>query len=200
MGLSQHRVSSSPDKKFSHTQMSTPAQRPPPQLIVRSLSAKATRAMVTFGPFRMVCALGRSGVRALKREGDGATPRGRFALRQVFINPVAWGRGPCGLSVRQLRRHDGWCDHSADRNYNRPVRHPYPASAEHLWRADGLYDAVIVVGYNDSPRVRGRGSAIFIHIARPGYLPTEGCVALSARDMRRLLPHLRRTTQLITAV
>ena len=83
------------------------------------------------------------------------------------------------LPARAIRPDDGWCDASADRNYNRPVRHPYSASAERLWRSDGLYDLVVVLAYNERPRVRGRGSAIFMHVARPGYAPTEGCIALA---------------------
>jgi L,D-peptidoglycan transpeptidase YkuD (ErfK/YbiS/YcfS/YnhG family) len=94
------------------------------------------------------------------------------------------------LPARAIRPHDGWCDASADRNYNRPVRHPYPTSAERLWRADALYDVVVVLGYNDYPRLRGRGSAIFMHVARPGYAPTEGCVALSRPHLLRLLERL----------
>ena len=89
--------------------------------------------------------------------------------------------------MRAIRPRDGWCDAPADRNYNRPVRHPYPASAERLWRADGLYDVVVVLGYNDRPRVRGRGSAIFMHVARPGYAPTEGCIALARPHLLRVL-------------
>jgi L,D-peptidoglycan transpeptidase YkuD (ErfK/YbiS/YcfS/YnhG family) len=92
--------------------------------------------------------------------------------------------------VRTIRPRDGWCDAPADRNYNRGVSHPYPASAERLWRADGLYDVVIVLGYNVGPRARGRGSAIFMHMAKPGYAPTEGCIALARGHLLRLLERL----------
>jgi L,D-peptidoglycan transpeptidase YkuD (ErfK/YbiS/YcfS/YnhG family) len=83
-----------------------------------------------------------------------------------------------------------------DRNYNRPVRLPYPASAERMWRADGLYEVVVMLGYNDVPRVQGRGSAIFMHIARDDFEPTEGCVALGARDLRRLISRLPRRCEI----
>jgi L,D-peptidoglycan transpeptidase YkuD (ErfK/YbiS/YcfS/YnhG family) len=101
--------------------------------------------------------------------------------------------------VRAIRERDGWCDASADRNYNRPVRHPYPASAERLWRADGLYDIVVVLDCNDRPRVRGRGSAIFMHVAKPGYAPTEGCIALAQAHLLRLLVRLRRRSRITTS-
>ena len=94
------------------------------------------------------------------------------------------------LPVRAIRRHDGWCDASADRNYNRPVRLPYPAGAERLWREDELYDVVVVLGYNDRPRSRGRGSAIFMHVAMPDYAPTEACIALARAHLLRMLERL----------
>jgi L,D-peptidoglycan transpeptidase YkuD (ErfK/YbiS/YcfS/YnhG family) len=95
------------------------------------------------------------------------------------------------LPVQRIRRMDGWCDAPGDRNYNRPVRHPYPASAERLWRDDALYDMVVVLRHNQRPRLRGRGSAIFMHVARPGYLPTEGCIALERGHLLRVLERLR---------
>jgi L,D-peptidoglycan transpeptidase YkuD (ErfK/YbiS/YcfS/YnhG family) len=141
---------------------------------------------------RFPCALGRNGRRTGKREGDGATPIGEFPLRSIRYRPDRGPRPPTWLSATPLRPNDGWCDAAEDRNYNRPVRHPYPASAEEMWRADGLYDLVVVMGYNDRPRVKGRGSAVFMHVARPGMLPTEGCVALTRPHLERLLQAVRR--------
>jgi L,D-peptidoglycan transpeptidase YkuD (ErfK/YbiS/YcfS/YnhG family) len=94
------------------------------------------------------------------------------------------------LPLRPIRPEDGWCDDPADRNYNRPVRHPYPASAERLWRADHLYDVVVVLTHNARPRVRGGGSAVFMHLARPEYTPTEGCIALRRAHLLQLLRRL----------
>ena len=96
------------------------------------------------------------------------------------------------LPLRSIGVLDGWCDDPLDRNYNRRVRHPYPASAERLWRSDHLYDLVVVLGYNDRPRVAGRGSAIFMHVAGPGYAPTAGCIALRLPDLKRLLEEVPR--------
>ena len=151
------------------------------------------------GPWRFPCALGRGGISVSKREGDGATPSGRFTLRDVYFKPGAVSRPVTALPVRAIGVPDGWCDAPGDRNYNRRVRHPYPASAERLWRDDGLYDLVVVLDYNILPRRRGRGSAIFMHIARPGFLPTEGCIALQKRDLQKLLTRIRPATALITA-
>ena len=146
------------------------------------------------------CALGRNGLTARKREGDGATPIGRWPIRQVFYRadrtPFHW-RLP-RANCRRIDPDLGWCDDDDDRNYNRIVRHPYPASAERLWRDDHLYDVVLALGYNDIPRVRSRGSAIFLHLAKDdsrGLMrPTAGCVALRRRDLAVVLAKLQRTS------
>jgi L,D-peptidoglycan transpeptidase YkuD (ErfK/YbiS/YcfS/YnhG family) len=138
----------------------------------------------------MPCALGRGGVGAFKREGDGATPRGRFALRRIWLRPDRRPPPTSGLPSCLTETHDGWCDDPRHPRYNRPVRLPFAAGHERMWRDDGIYDVVIEIGWNDRPAIRGRGSAIFLHLARPGYTPTEGCVAVSRRDMARLLPRL----------
>lgn len=160
-------------------------------LRVSALSAHRTRGVLQLGRLSLPCALGRNGCRALKREGDGVTPIGRWRVREVFYRPDRMRRPPTRLPVRAIRPSDGWCDAPADRNYNRPVRLPYPASAERMWRTDALYDLVAVLGYNDRPRARGRGSAIFLHVARPDFAPTEGCIALARPDLLRLLARLR---------
>jgi len=136
-------------------------------------------------------ALGRSSIAALKREGDGATPLGRFPIRQVLYRARRVPRPRTELPVRAIRSVDGWCEDPTDRNYNRLVKLSR-SRAEHLTRIDHLYDLVLVLGYNDRPRARGRGSAIFLHLARRGYSPTEGCIALSRQDLLMLLAQLRR--------
>ena len=168
------------------------------RLIVGAVGHRATRGWARLGPVTMSCALGRGGRRMIKREGDGATPIGRWPIRRIYLRPA----GSLGLRHKRsvsfaasLRPDDGWCDAPGDRNYNRPVRHPYPASAERLWRDDHLYDAIVVLGHNDLPRRRGMGSAIFLHLMRRSpasgeILPTEGCVGLNARDLGLVLRHL----------
>lgn len=142
------------------------------------------------------CALGRGGIRAVKREGDGATPLARMQLLYGWYRKGRLSTLRSGLALRQIAADDGWCDAPADRNYNRPVRLPYPASSESMLRKDRLYDCCIVMDYNIAPRRRGMGSAIFFHVAKPGFLPTEGCVAVSPAVMALMLPHLSRRTVL----
>lgn len=135
------------------------------------------------------CALGRSGVVAenAKREGDGATPAGRFALRRVLWRADRGAPPPTALPCAAIDRNDGWCDDPARPEYNRKVRFPFAGSAEHLWRDDALYDLIVVLGHNDAPPRPGLGSAIFLHVAAPGLAPTEGCVAMERPLLRALV-------------
>jgi L,D-peptidoglycan transpeptidase YkuD (ErfK/YbiS/YcfS/YnhG family) len=133
------------------------------------------------------CALGRGGIRPGKEEGDGATPTGLLPLRRVLYRADRLTAPACAVPVEPIGPQDGWCDDPADPAYNRPVRLPYPGRHEALWRADHVYDIVGVLGWNDDPVLRGRGSAIFLHLARPDHAPTEGCVALDLPDLRALL-------------
>lgn len=143
--------------------------------------------MALWGGRRMRCALGQGGISPQKREGDGATPAGTWPMRRAFYRPDREVPPPTRLPLRPLDPADGWCDAPGDGAYNRLVRLPYPARAETLWRADALYDLLIVLGYNDAPVVSGLGSAIFLHLARAGFAPTEGCVALARADLLDVL-------------
>ncbi len=136
---------------------------------------------------RFRCALGRGGIRCDKREGDGATPVGAWPMRRLLYRADRITKPETALPASVIGRQDGWCDAPSDLNYNLPVPLPYPASAESLWREDGVYDLIVPLGYNDAPIVPGVGSAIFLHLARPDFSPTEGCVALALPDLLVLL-------------
>lgn len=135
-------------------------------------------------------ALGRTGISPDKREGDGRTPAGHWRIVALLYRPDAGPRPRTRLPCRPLARDDGWCDAPGHRRYNRPVKLPFAASHERLWREDALYDLVLVLDHNQRPRIAGRGSAVFIHLARPGFAATEGCVALRRGDLLRLLARL----------
>ena len=142
------------------------------------------------------CALGASGVTSDKREGDQATPRGCFALRRVYYRPDRLARPRTGLPIVALNPLDAWSDDPGDPAYNTLVRQPCQTSAELLWRDDHLYDIVVTLGYNDNPVVAGKGSAIFLHIARADFSPTEGCVAVSFENLLRLLADCDESTRI----
>jgi L,D-peptidoglycan transpeptidase YkuD (ErfK/YbiS/YcfS/YnhG family) len=156
-----------------------------------------TRGWLVAGPNRVPVALGRSGIRADKREGDGGTPRGRFKLRRLWWRADRTPRPRTLLPVRRIRRNHGWCEDPADRRYNLPVSLQEGKSGDRLWRADRLYDFIIEIDHNTRPRVAGRGSAVFIHVARPGFGPTAGCVALEASRLRRLLERVGPETRVV---
>jgi L,D-peptidoglycan transpeptidase YkuD (ErfK/YbiS/YcfS/YnhG family) len=140
------------------------------------------------GALNYRCALGRGGIVADKVEGDGGTPVGTYPLRYVLYRPDRLPEPPAtGLPVEALTPDRGWCDEPAHPDYNRPVTLPFTASHEELWREDGVYDVIVVLGYNDDPPRPGKGSAIFMHVARSDFAPTEGCVALALPDLLNVL-------------
>jgi L,D-peptidoglycan transpeptidase YkuD (ErfK/YbiS/YcfS/YnhG family) len=147
------------------------------------------------GPRR--CAVGRAGIGEKLREGDGLTPLGRWPLRRVLYRADRMEAPRSRLAVAKIEPDDAWCDVPGDSHYNRLVRLPYASLEERLWREDSLYDLIVVVGFNDSPVVPGKGSAIFLHLARPDYGPTEGCVALSHDDLLDAVAQLGRSDRLV---
>jgi L,D-peptidoglycan transpeptidase YkuD (ErfK/YbiS/YcfS/YnhG family) len=153
------------------------------RIVVRTAAGTRTRGWLTCGPLAIRVALGRGGILANKRESDGGTPRGRFRLMRLWYRDDRGGRPRTLLPARPIRPDDAWCEDPADRRYNRPIK----ASGDHLWRDDALYDLLIEIDHNTRPRIAGRGSAVFIHVARPGFAPTAGCVALEKGQLRQLL-------------
>jgi L,D-peptidoglycan transpeptidase YkuD (ErfK/YbiS/YcfS/YnhG family) len=133
------------------------------------------------------CALGKGGARIEKEEGDGATPAGLLPIRRVLYRADRVPPPRCAFPIEPIAATDGWCDEPSHRDYNRSVTLPFDARHEELWRRDEVYDVIAVLGWNDQPVVKGRGSAIFLHVARPDFAPTEGCVALALPDLSRLL-------------
>lgn len=141
-------------------------------------------------------ALGRGGIGFDKREGDGRTPAGTWRILRLLYRADHGARPVTSLPATRIGDQDGWCDDPADRRYNRPVRLPFGASHEKLKRDDRLYDLVLVLDHNTRPRRKGRGSAVFIHVARAGLKPTEGCVAMPVSELRRLVARLKPGTRI----
>jgi L,D-peptidoglycan transpeptidase YkuD (ErfK/YbiS/YcfS/YnhG family) len=163
---------------------------------IRALPGDRRKGRLTAGALTFRCALGKGGITRAKREGDGGTPAGRFPLRRIWWRADQASVPMADLPRRRTTPADGWCDAKGHPRYNRPVALPFTPSHETMWRADRIYDIVIEIGWNDRPAIQGRGSAIFFHLARPGFTPTEGCVAITRRDMDRLLPLIGRGTRM----
>jgi L,D-peptidoglycan transpeptidase YkuD (ErfK/YbiS/YcfS/YnhG family) len=163
-------------------------------IVVRKAPERSDRAIVQFGGLTVPAAIGRSGRTALKREGDGATPIAAMKLLYGFSRGDRVRFLTTPLPMRRVRKDMLWCDQPGNANYNRLVRAPFEPSHETLMRNDGLYDICLVLDWNIGSRCRNRGSAIFFHLIRPGYEPTAGCIAVSLRDMLRLIRFMRKGT------
>ncbi|MDI6717816.1 MAG: L,D-transpeptidase family protein [Patescibacteria group bacterium] len=129
-----------------------------------------------------------------KKEGDGATPIGCFPIRKIYYRADRIQNMETDIPAEILNKDDGWCDEPNDLNYNKFVKLPYSASTEYLWREDNLYDIIVILGYNDNPVIPENGSVIFMHIARPNYSPTAGCIALSMSDLLEILKTVSKDT------
>lgn len=163
---------------------------------VKRTPGSISNGFLRFGQIRTKCALGRAGLTANKREGDGATPKGIWTMRRAYYRADRLFRPSTNLPISALKPNFGWCDEPVDNNYNRLVHYPYMYSAETLWREDNLYDIVVILSHNERPRIKYRGSAIFLHIARPNFTPTEGCVAVSKHDLLKILSIAQRNQQI----
>jgi len=159
------------------------------------------RAVLTLGQQQYPAAIGKQGVTSSKREGDNKSPVGKFALRPGYFRPDKVDAPNSTLPFTPLQASDGWCDDAAHADYNKPVQLPFSASHELLWRKDDVYDVIIPLGYNDNPPRPGFGSAIFMHVARPDYSGTEGCVALALPDLLHLIEQvdIYTTVEILTA-
>lgn len=164
--------------------------------MVRPAPLKISRAIVQLGHLTFPAAIGRNGRTVMKREGDGKSPISVTRLLHGFYRGDRMPAIATALPMQRTRPFMLWCDASGNANYNRLVTAPFAASHEEMMRKDGLYDVCLVLDWNITSRSRNRGSAIFMHMIRPGYEPTAGCVALHPRDMRRILPHLRKGTKI----
>jgi L,D-peptidoglycan transpeptidase YkuD (ErfK/YbiS/YcfS/YnhG family) len=163
---------------------------------VQTRPGDRTRGVLLAGPLAIPVVLGRAGIRANKREGDGGTPRGRFRLSRLWWRADRSPHPRTLLPTRRITPDLAWCEDTTDRRYNRPFRRSASEPGDRLWRNDRLYDFLIEIDHNSRPRIAGRGSAVFVHVARPERSPTTGCVALGAGMLRRLLVRAGRKTRI----
>lgn len=167
------------------------------RIAVRRRPGRRSHGILLAGPRAIPVTLGRSGIRADKREGDGSTPAGRFHPLRLWWRA---DRGPpprTRLPIRRITPTSAWCEDPTDRRYNRPLPRSANEPGDRLWREDLLYDLIVEIDHNTRPRVAGRGSAVFFHVARPDRGPTAGCVAMIAGELRRLLERVTPKTRII---
>ena len=168
-----------------------------PRLRVRSRPGRRTQGWLRAGSLTIPVALGRGGIRADKREGDGGTPRGTFRLMRLWWRADRHPRPSTLLPVRRITGDLAWCEDPRDRRYNRPFRRTADAPGDRLRRDDRLYDFIVEIDHNTRPRVAGRGSAVFLHVARPQFGATAGCVAMTLPRLRWLLGRVGPKTRIV---
>jgi L,D-peptidoglycan transpeptidase YkuD (ErfK/YbiS/YcfS/YnhG family) len=164
---------------------------------IRPAAGNPCRGWLTAGGQTVPVALGRGGIRANKREGDGGTPKGTFRPRQLWWRADRHPRPRTFLPVRAIGPQDGWCEDPASHHYNQPIRLDRASSGDRLQRDDHLYDFIVEIDHNTQPRIAGRGSAVFLHLARPDFSPTAGCVSMTRAAMLRLLARLGPDTKIV---
>ncbi len=171
--------------------------RPLSRIRLRAAAGDPCRGWLTAGGRTFPVALGRGGIKANKREGDGGTPKGTFRPRQLWWRADRYPRPRTSLPVRAIGTEDAWCEDPLSRHYNRPVRLVRERGGDRLKRADHLYDFIIEIDHNASPCIKGRGSAVFLHLARDNFEPTAGCVSMTKSAMLRLLQRLGPQTRIV---
>jgi L,D-peptidoglycan transpeptidase YkuD (ErfK/YbiS/YcfS/YnhG family) len=181
----------------STTYQKTSRDRPASAILIHPAAGDPCRGWLTANGRTIPVALGRGGIRANKREGDGATPKGTFRPRQLWWRADRHPRPRTFLPVRAIRREDAWSEDPASRHYNRPVRLDTDRGGDRLTRDDHLYDFIVEIDHNSSPRIAGRGSAVFLHLARENFSPTAGCVSMTQSAMLWLLQRLGPETRIV---
>jgi len=171
--------------------------RPLAAIRIHAAAGNRRRGWLMAGGQTVPVALGRGGIIANKREGDGGTPRGIFRPRRLWWRADRHPRPRTLLPIRAIRPEDAWCEDPNSRHYNRPVRLGRKQSGDRLRRADHLYDFIVEIDHNFSPRIAGLGSAVFMHLARENFSPTAGCVSMTISAMRHLLRRLGPQTKII---
>jgi L,D-peptidoglycan transpeptidase YkuD (ErfK/YbiS/YcfS/YnhG family) len=182
---------------ISITYRTIPPDRPLPLVRIRTAAGDRSRGWLSAGGQTIKVALGRGGIRANKREGDGATPRGTFRPRQLWWRADRHPKPSTFLAVRAIAPEDAWCEDVSSRHYNQPLRLAAKAGGDRLTRDDHLYDFIIEIDHNTRPRIAGRGSAVFLHLARNDFSPTAGCVSMTEPAMLRLLKRLGPKTRIV---
>jgi L,D-peptidoglycan transpeptidase YkuD (ErfK/YbiS/YcfS/YnhG family) len=184
VAISNSYIIASPDRPFA-------------MIRVGAAAGDRRRGWLTACGQTIPVALGRGGIRANKREGDGGTPKGTFRPRQLWWRADRHPRPRTFLPVRAIRPDDAWCEDPTSRHYNQPIRRDRSREGDRLERDDHLYDFIVEIDHNTSPRIAGRGSAVFLHLARENFVPTAGCVSMTKSAMLRLLARLGPDTRIV---
>lgn len=184
-------------KKITKSAPSEKSPRPLARVQVRAAAGQRSRGWLITGGLTIPVALGRGGILANKREGDGGTPRGTFHPLRLWWRPDRGPRPRTHLPIRIIGPDDAWCEDPKSRHYNRPIHRSSAGEGDRLMRDDRLYDLIVEIDHNTRPRIAGRGSAVFLHLARDNFGPTAGCVAMTRGNLQRLLARIGPRTKIV---
>ena len=149
-----------------------------------------------FKDYKLKCSLGKLGIKKIKKEGDLSTPKGLFKLGTLYFRGDRNKNLRTQMNKKKIKKNMGWCDDIKSKRYNKEIRFPYKYRAEKLYRKDRLYDIFINIKYNTNPTIKGKGSAIFLHLASKNYKPTKGCIAISKKSFLKILPFIKKSTKI----
>ena len=161
------------------------------------MNIKIKKHLLLYKGYKLKCAIGKSGIINTKKEGDLATPRGTFKLGNLYYRKDRNKSLICKIKKRIIKKNMGWCNDSRSKNYNQEIKIPFKYRAEKLYRKDNIYDIFINIKYNHSPIIKGKGSAIFLHLSTKKYKATSGCVALLKKDLLKIIPLINNSTKIL---
>ena len=160
------------------------------------MNIKIKKHLLLYKGYKLKCSVGKSGITSFKKEGDLTTPKGIFGLDKLYYRKDRIKLLKCQVIKKIIKKKMGWCDDSRSKKYNKEINFPFKYRAEKLYRKDNIYDLFINIKYNFWPVVKGKGSAIFLHIADRKYKPTKGCIGLSKKDFLKILPLISKKTKI----
>ena len=146
--------------------------------------------------YKLKCSIGKSGLTNSKKEGDMATPKGLYKLGMLYYRKDRIKSLKCKISKKIIKKNMGWCDNPKSKKYNQEISFPFKFSAEKLYRKDRIYDFFINIKYNHFPIIKGKGSAIFLHLSNKNYKATKGCISLQKKDFLKILPFINKRTKI----
>ena len=151
---------------------------------------------LTYGNYKVKCAVGKRGINRKKKEGDLSTPKGTFQVKKVYYRHDKVKNLKTCFKKIVIRKNMGWCDDPRSNRYNKLIKYPFKYKSEKLFRADNTYDIILVLNFNMNPIKKDKGSAIFIHVAKRKFNPTKGCVAIEKKELRKLLKTLKKNSKI----
>ena len=161
------------------------------------MNIKIKNHLLLYKDYKLKCSIGKSGITNKKKEGDLATPKGNFKIGILYYRKDRVKNFKCNIKKKIIKRNMGWCDDIRSNQYNHEIIFPFKYKAEKLYKKSKIYDLFINIEYNCRPTIKGRGSAIFLHLTDAKYRPTKGCIAISKKNFLQILPFIKKDTKIL---